>query len=241
MTPTTPAAKWVLVTGAARRIGRAIALHLASEGWDIILHYNRSADDANKVADEIIEMGQQVVLAEIDLAKADLVAKLIPSLVPELGTISGLVNNASLFELDSQDPEGRLHHAINAEAPRLLSQAFYLQTPPDQTGAIVNILDGVPPEKNLGFYNQSKLALHQYTLEAARTFAPRVRVNGVAPGPILPNIRQSEQHFQAQIDATPLKRPITPDDIAHTVRFLLESPAITGEILHVDGGKHLDF
>lgn len=230
---------WVLVTGAARRIGRAIALKLAAEGWDIILHYHHSAEEAEQTAEEITTLGRQVVLAEIDLARTDHVTKLIPSLVAELGPLAALVNNASIFELDTKDPDGSLHMAINAEAPRLLSESFYQQVPEGQTGAIVNILDGVPPEKGLNAYSASKKALAAYTLTSAKNFAPRLRVNGVAPGPIIRNTRQSEQHFQAQIDSTPLKRTIAPEDIAHTVHFLLSASAITGEILHVDGGKHL--
>ena len=228
---------WVIVTGGAKRIGRAIALHLAANGYDIILHYNRSSAEAGDVGEEIIKMGRQAVLAEIDLAKGDLVAKLIPSLTAELGPIAALINNASLFEPDARDPDGQLHMAINAEAPRLLSEAFYAQAP--EGGAIVNILDGMPPESGLDHYNRSKAELKTHTLGMARRFAPKVRVNGIAPGPVLPNSRQSEAHFAAQIASTPLQRQIMPDDIARAVHFLLVSPAITGDILHVDGGRHL--
>jgi NAD(P)-dependent dehydrogenase (short-subunit alcohol dehydrogenase family) len=229
--------QWALVTGSARRIGCAIALDLAAKGWDIIIHYNRSAEDAAKLAEEIAELGQKAVLAEIDLSNLDHVAKLIPSLSSELGALSALVNNASLFEPDHKDPDGHLHKAVNADAPRILSEAFYKQAQPG--AAIVNLLDGMPPEKNLDAYNRSKATLKTDTLEMAKRFAPYVRVNGVAPGPILPNIRQSEQHFQKQVDDTLLKTSITPKDIAGAVHFLLTSPAITGEILHIDGGRHL--
>jgi NAD(P)-dependent dehydrogenase (short-subunit alcohol dehydrogenase family) len=230
---------FVLVTGAARRIGRAIALELATQGWDIVAHYNRSAGEAAELAAAIIALGRQAVLAEIDLAKPAHVAKLIPSLTSELGPLAALVNNASLFETDAADPTGRLHMAVNADAPRLLSEAFYKQIPAGQTGAIVNLLDGAPPEKGMDSYNASKAALYATTRAMAKDFAPRARVNGVAPGAILPNSRQSERHFAAQIAATPLQTRITPEDIARSVAFLLSSPAITGHILPVDGGAHL--
>ena len=230
---------WVLVTGGARRIGRAIALELATQGFDIILHYNKSADEAAAVAEEIEKLDRQVVLAEIDLSRSELVAKLIPSLTAELGVITGLVNNASVFELDQNDPDGRLNMAVNAEAPRILSQSFYTQIHNKQNGAIINMLDGVPPETALTGYNKSKVELKNITLSMARNFAPRVRVNGIAPGPTLPSSRQSAQHFQTQVDATPLRKKVSPADIARAASFLMTSPAITGEILHVDGGQHL--
>lgn len=231
---------WALVTGAAQRIGRAIALDLAANGWDIVLHYNRSADEAEQTAEEISRLNRQVVLAEIDLLRTDHVVKLISSLAAEIGALTALVNNASLFEPDSADPDGHLHKTINADAPRLLSQAFYHQVPADGHGAIVNILDGVPPEKGMKAYNRSKQELEKDTLLLAKNFAPRVCVNGVAPGPVLRNARQSEAHHRNLIDETPLKIAITPEDVAHAVTFLLSSPAITGEILHVNGGRNLN-
>lgn len=235
----TSANKWVLVTGGARRIGRAIALELAAQGFDIILHYNQSADDAAQTAKEIEKLGRQVALAEIDLARSDLVAKLIPSLSSALGPITALVNNASLFELDASDPDGNLHRSINADAPRILSEALFAQLPAGQTGAIVNILDGTPPSPHMNAYGRSKTALKNYTLTSAASMAPRIRVNGIAPGPTLPSARQSEQNFQAQVDATPSKKKADPEDIARAVHSLLTSPSITGDILYVDGGGPL--
>src|SRR5262249_44405297 len=150
---------WGLVTGAARRIGRAIALELAASGWDVVLHYNRSEQEAMSLAEDITALGRRTALGELCLARGHLVAKRIPSLAQEFGALSGLVNNASLFEPDSKDADGHLHMAINAEAPRLLSEAFYQQIPANGTGAIVNLLDGMPPEKGLDGYNKSKIAL----------------------------------------------------------------------------------
>ncbi len=232
--------KWALVTGAARRIGRAIALRLATDGWNIVVHYNQSAEEATKLAEEIMALNRQAVLAEIDLVSAEHVTKLIPSLAAALGPITALINNASLFEPDAKDPNGVLHHAINAEAPRLLSEAFCTQVPDDQDGSIINLLDGMPPEQGFAHYNRSKIELRKAMLEQAKRFAPRVRVNGIAPGPTLPSPRQSAEHFQKLVTATPLKIQTTPDDIARAASFLLNSPAITDEIIHVNGGMNLD-
>ncbi len=135
-----------LVTVAGRCIGRAIAIHLAKAGADIVVHYNRSAEEAAEVAHAIEGMGSQAVLAEIDLARPKFVAQLIPSLAKELGSLAILVNNASLFEPDVKDPGGTLHHAINSEAPRILSDAFYAQVPEGETGVIFSLLDCTPPE-----------------------------------------------------------------------------------------------
>jgi len=214
-------------------------LELAAGGFDIIIHYHRSAAEAERLAEEIIDLDQKAMLAEIDLGNADLVGKLIPSLAAELGPLAALVNNASLFEPDAKDPDGALHGAINATAPHLLSERFYQQVPEGSTGCIVNLLDGMPPEHGFTAYNASKDRLKVDMLNMARRFAPRVRVNGIAPGPILPNSRQSEQHFEAQVAATPLRTRIDPEDIASAAHFLIASPTITGAILPVDGGMHL--
>jgi NAD(P)-dependent dehydrogenase (short-subunit alcohol dehydrogenase family) len=161
-------------------------------------------------------------------------------LTAELGPLTALVNNASLFEPDSKDPDGKLHMAINAEAPHLLSEAFHQHMPVNQAGAIVHLLDGTPPESHLSFYGASKQRLQKDMLDQARRFAPRVRVNGIAPGPILPNSRQSDQHFTAQVESTLLKTRLSPENIASTVGFLLFNPGITGQVIHVDGGLFLN-
>lgn len=228
--------KWALVTGSAKRIGRVIALDLAAAGWNIIVHYHTSQAEAETLADEIQDLGCQACLAEIDLANTKLIENLIPSLAAELGPITLLVNNASLFEPDSLDPTGTRHASINAEAPRLLSEAFYKQ---DQSGLIINLLDSNPAIPYFTAYNASKKTLQTMTRDMALRFAPRVRVNGVALGSILPSSRQSPEHFQKCIEATPLRTQTMPQDVASAVRFLAETTSITGEILHVDGGLHL--
>jgi NAD(P)-dependent dehydrogenase (short-subunit alcohol dehydrogenase family) len=233
--------KWVLVTGAAKRIGRAIALELAASGWNIVVHYNHSRADAEQLATEIHAMGRTACLAEIDLAKEKPVAKLIPSLIVEIGPLTALVNNASLFEPDRFDVDGKRHMAINANAPRILSEAFQRQLPLGHRGVILNLLDSGRPKIDFSKYIASKEYLESMTLEMARHYAPHVRVNGIAPGVILPGPRLSPKQFRQLVASAPLQTRIEPIEIAKAARFLIENPALTGEILHVDGGMHLVF
>jgi NAD(P)-dependent dehydrogenase (short-subunit alcohol dehydrogenase family) len=230
---------WVLITGSAQRIGRVIALEMAEAGWNVVVHYNTSRCEAIKTLKDIEALGRKACLAELDLANLPLVEKLIPALTAELGPLAALVNNASLFMPDSADLDTTLHAAINAEAPRILSEAFRKQSPHHATGVIVNILDADPYAPDFSLYNASKKALRNMTLDMAMRFAPAVRVNGVAPGPILRNRRQSPQHFRKRVQETPLGKPIAPQAVASAVRFLIEQPALTGAIIPVDGGLHL--
>ncbi|MDD4616099.1 MAG: SDR family NAD(P)-dependent oxidoreductase [Alphaproteobacteria bacterium] len=223
-------AKWALVTGASKRIGRVIALELAAHGWDIVIHYRSSETEAKKLAEEIQKLGQQACLAEIDLTNAKMTEKLIPSLVQELGPINVLVNNAALFEPDVADPDGSRHWAVNAEAPRLLSKAFAASLPKGDRGAIVNLLDATPMPEKFSGYARSKKFLADITINMAKSFAPRIRVNGVAPMYVLPGPRQSEEAFR-KMAGTNL---VSPQQVAHAVRRLIETPSATGEIVIVD-------
>ena len=218
---------WVLITGAAKRIGREIALEMAAHGWDIIVHYHRSADEAKRLGEDIQAMGRSACLAEIDLADPRLAANLIPSLAEEIGMIDALVNNAALFDPDDKDPDGARHQAVNADAPRLLAKAFRDHLPRGEKGAIVNLLDSTPPAPNFTAYAKSKAALADLTLNMAKSFAPQVRVNGVAPLYVLPSARQTEEGFLklAQGHLTP------PEDVAAAVRRLIEAKDTTGHIM----------
>jgi NAD(P)-dependent dehydrogenase (short-subunit alcohol dehydrogenase family) len=224
---------WVLVTGAANRIGRTIALSLAAQGWDIIVHYHRSVEAAQSLAEEIHNLGQDAILAEIDLANAQLAAQLIPSLAEEIGMIDAVVNNASLFETDDKDPDGTRHMAVNADAPRLLSKALRDHLPKGERGVVVNILDATlyvaatPP--NFSSYAKSKIFLTDMTRNMAKSFAPQLRVNGVAPGFVLPSPGQSEAGFLKMAGG----KTVTPQQIATAVRQLIETPSATGEIVTV--------
>lgn len=220
---------WALVTGSAKRIGRAIALELAGHGWDIVVHYHRSAAEAKETAEAIQDLGQNACLVELDLVNAAMVGKLIPSLTKELGGLDLLVNNAALFEPDSDDPDGSRHWAVNADAPRLLSKSFRDTLPKNERGVIVNLLDATPPAPNFSAYAKSKDFLKDMTLNMAKSFGPKIRVNGVAPSYVLPSARQTEEAFRKMAG----NKIITPEQVAQAVRRLVETPAATGEIVSV--------
>lgn len=246
ITATISPERWALVTGAAKRIGRAIALELAAAGWNIAVHYNASQKEAQALATEIENMGRKTALAEIDLSNLALTEKLIPSLTEEIGPLTTLVNNASIFEPDAQDPGGSRHRILNYESPKILSESFIAtcaaKTPPASTlpePAIVNLLDSRPEAANFSGYNTSKLALRELTLSMALQAAPHCRINAVAPGTTLPSLRDSAETFSRRAAATPLHAAALPEDIAHAVRFLIETRSITGQIIHVDCGERL--
>ena len=222
---------WALITGSAKRIGRAIALDLAANGWDIIVHYHHSADEARQLAEEINALGQEACLAEIDLSNPRLAEGLIPSLAEEIGMIDALVNNACLFEPDDTDPDGSRHWAINADAPRLLSKAFHAHLPKNERGIIVNLLDATPPAPNFAAYTRSKVFLNDITRNMAKSFAPQARVNGVAPLYVLPSLRQTEEGFRKLAG----DQTATPEQVAAAVRQLIETPTVTGKIVTVGG------
>ncbi len=222
-------AQWALVTGAGKRIGREIALDLAAHGWDIVVHYHRSAKEAEQLANEIQDMGQLACLAEIDLADAASTEKIIPSLTKELGAINALVNNAALFEPDITDPDGSRHWAVNADAPRILGKAFRDCLPKGERGIIINLLDATPMPDNFSAYDKSKKFLSKMTLNMAKSFGPRIRVNGVAPLYVLPSARQSEENFRKLAG----NKIVSPKKVAEAVRQLIETPAATGEIVTV--------
>lgn len=235
--------RWALVTGAARRIGRAIALELAAHGWNIVVHYRASREEARSLAEDIQNLGRKTALAEIDLADLTLAEKLIPSLVKEIGPLAALVNNASIFEPDAHDPGGARHRILNFEASKILSESFVaacaLAPGTQPRPAIVNMLDSCPDKPTFSGYNASKLALRNLTFEMALQAAPHCRVNAVAPGTTLPSSRDSEETFARRAASTPLRTPTRPEDIACAVRFLLETPSVTGQIIGIDCGESL--
>ena len=241
MTP----AKTVLVTGAAKRLGRAIALELAAAGWNIALHYSTSRDDAEKVASDIRAKGVKCAILAADFAIEAETEKLTAQANAELGPLTALINSASLFENDDWRSASRqswdAHMEINLRAPFLLSQHFARQLPKGAKGAIVNIIDQrvLKPTPQFISYSLSKAGLYWLTTTLAQALAPDIRVNAVGPGPTLRNPRQSEADFARQRDATILKHGAEPEDIAQAVRYLLGADAVTGQMLAVDGGQHL--
>jgi NAD(P)-dependent dehydrogenase (short-subunit alcohol dehydrogenase family) len=237
--------KTVLVTGAAKRLGRAIALDLAANGWNVAIHYHGSEDDADTAAQAARAFGVDAAVLKCDLSKEADTATLVERAVKEIGPLTALVNSASLFENDDWQSATRQswddHMETNLRAPMKLSQDFARQLPQDAEGAIVNIIDQrvLKPTPQFLSYSLSKAGLHWLTTTLAQAMGPRIRVNAVGPGPTLRNARQSENDFARQRDATILKRGADPADICAAIRYLLEAPAVTGQMLAVDGGQHL--
>jgi len=237
--------KTALVTGAAKRIGRAIALDLAAHGWAVAVHYHSSATDAAAVVAEIEQRGGRAVALAADLARETEVETLVPRSVATLGPLTCLVNNASLFEMDKVDTATRAswdaHIETNLRAPLVLSQAFARQLPDGESGNIVNMLDQRVWNLTPYFlsYTVAKMGLWTLTRTLALALAPRIRVNGIGPGPTLPSPRQTDEQFRRQSAMMPLQRGTTPEEIAAAVRFILASPAMTGQMIALDGGQHL--
>jgi NAD(P)-dependent dehydrogenase (short-subunit alcohol dehydrogenase family) len=237
--------KNVLVTGAAKRLGRAIVLDLAGAGWNIGLHYHGSADEAEQTAAEIRAKGVKVTLLAADFAREDETAGLIARAVKELGPLTALINSASLFENDDWKSATRqswdVHMETNLRAPFLLSQLFAKQLPKGETGNVINIIDQrvLKPTPQFISYSLSKAGLYWLTTTLAQALGPDIRVNAVGPGPAIRNARQSEADFARQCQATILKRGAEPQDVVAAIRYLLEAPSVTGQMIAADGGQHL--
>lgn len=238
---TSPAA---LVTGGAQRIGRAIALALAHDGYAVVLHANRSRAEAAKLAGEILAKGGSASVVLADLANSEAVRGLIPA-AAAFGPLTLLVNNASQFDEDAIGhlDRARLEHtlAVNLTAPVLLAQDFAAQAPEGADASIVNIVDQrvLKPTPRFFSYTLSKSALSDATVTLAQGLAPHVRVNAVAPGPTLPSPRQTQAEFARQAASVPLKRGPSPEDIAAAVVYLARAKSVSGAIVPVDGGQHI--
>ena len=245
-TPSTPRSV-ALVTGAGTRIGAAIAQALAQAGHAVIIHFNSDASGAARVRDAIIASGGLAAIAQADLTARAQRAGLIAAASAPFGPLTTLINNASLFEPDSvRDLDEALwdrHFAIHAEAPLFLARDFAAQLPAGARGNIVNIIDErvLHPAPAYFSYTLSKAVLWTATRTLAQSLAPAIRVNAVGPGPVLPHSRQDQAAFDAGIAALPLQTHAGPDDIAQAVLMLLNSPAMTGQMLALDGGRHLEF
>jgi NAD(P)-dependent dehydrogenase (short-subunit alcohol dehydrogenase family) len=234
-----------LVTGGARRIGRAISLALARARYDVVVHGRGSAADASELLTEIRGCGVRAAFVSADLARPNERDGLIGHAAAQLGPLTLLVNNASQYEddafgaLDAAQWERQL--AVNLTAPILLAQGFAAQAPAGADTSIVNITDQrvrkrVPRHFS---YSLTKCALDAATFMMAQALAPRVRVNAVAPGPTAPSLRQDPAAFAAQQAALPLGDGPTPEDIAEAVVYLARARRITGETIAVDGGQHI--
>ena len=234
-----------LITGGARRIGRGIALELARAGWDVAIHYGRSEKDAADLSDEIAAMGCRAETLHADLAHEPDVETLIERVSTALGPVTCLVNNASVFENDSAETASReswdRHMEVNLRAPFVLMQSFARLLPEDRTGNIINVLDERVWNLTPHFlsYTLSKSALWTLTQTLALALAPRIRVNAIGPGPTLPSPRQTPEQFERQAGLMPLGRGTSPEEIADAARFILAAPAMTGQMIALDGGQHL--
>ncbi|MFV0492379.1 MAG: SDR family oxidoreductase [Pseudorhodobacter sp.] len=244
-----------LVTGAARRLGRAMALYLGRRGYDVAVHYDRSAEAAQGVVAELQGMGRRAVALQANLLCEDQLAALLPRVVAALDQpATVLVNNASIFEQDTLTSATRQswdrHMGSNLRAPFVLSQAFAAQDLPLETdmagepvaaGLIVNMIDQrvLKPVPGHMTYGIAKAGLWAMTRMAAQALAPRIRVNAIGPGPTLQGSHQSAGQFTAQRAATILKRGANPNDICAALGFFLDSPSVTGQLICTDGGQHL--
>jgi len=234
-----------LVTGAGRRIGHAIAIGLANDGWDIAVHYHRSKHEAETLADEIALRGVNAVAVGCNLEDANAVSDLFPECNRRLGPVACLVNNAALFEYDSiENLETRMwerHINVNLRAPLLLARDFARQLPDALVGCIVNMLDQKVFNLNPDFlsYTVAKIGLEGATRLLALSMAPRVRVCGIAPGITLVSGKQSAEGFERAHRFAPLGRSSDVEDVVNAVRFVVSAKSLTGETIVVDGGQHL--
>lgn len=234
-----------LVTGGAKRLGRAIALRLASGGWDVAIHYHHSQNEAEATAAEIRALGSRATLLQADLGQEEQVETLIPAAQRDLGLVTCLINNASVFEMDKVDTVTReswdRHIETNLRAPFVLSQSMARALPQGESGNIVNMLDQRVWKLTPYFmsYTVAKMGLWTLTRTMALALAPNIRVNAIGPGPTLPSPRQSPEHFAAQSAAMPLGHGATPEEIAETVLYILGASSMTGQMIALDGGEHL--
>jgi NAD(P)-dependent dehydrogenase (short-subunit alcohol dehydrogenase family) len=243
--PATPHRPTALITGAARRIGRAIALALADRGYHIAVHYGTSRADADELVDQLAVRGSRAFAVQADLSRADDVAGLMVRVADALGPPTVLVNCASQFRDDTVTTmtaqTWELHLDTNLRAPVFLAQALAAHLPDGALGHVINIIDQrvLAPSPEFFTYSLSKAGLWAATRTLAQALAPRIRVNAIGPGPVLQSVHQSEADFAAECAATLLKRPVSPDEIAAAVCFLLDAPSVTGQLIALDSGQHL--
>lgn len=236
-----------LVTGASRRIGRTIALALAADGWTVAVHYRSSAREAAETVAEIEANGGKAAAFACDLADAAAVAGLIPEVSRSLGAPMCLVNNASEFRLDTlasmTTATWDLHLDVNLRTPVFLAKAMAEHLGSDQSGNVINIIDQrvwkLTPE--FFSYTISKSGLWTATRTLAQALAPRVRVNAIGPGPVLQSVHQADAEFADECRSTLLKHGAEPAEIAAAIRFILATPSMTGQMIALDGGQHLNF
>lgn len=236
-----------LVTGGARRLGRAIAQDLAQAGWPVAVHYQSSEADARSLVADIEAAGGRAAAVRADLSDVGALPVLIEDCTKALGPVTCLVNNAACFTWDWPDKFDEAgwtqHQDVNLRAPVFLTQAFAKALLGGMEGNVINLIDQKVLALNPHYftYTIAKSALWTATRTFAQALAPQIRVNAIAPGPVLPFEGQSDEDFARECHDTLLKRPVPLDDITATVRFLLATRSITGQMIALDGGRHLNW
>ncbi len=234
-----------LVTGAGRRIGRVLALEAARAGYDVAVHYRTARDEAEAVVAEIVALGRRAVAVPGELADPSIGAALVGAAAEAIGPLTLLVNSASTFEDDRAGSltadSWNLHMDANLRAPVLLAQAFAAALPGGAKGLVVNLVDQrvLKPNPQFFSYSVSKAGLWWVTRTLAQDLAPAIRVNAIGPGPVLASIHQAPGEFEAEAAATPLGGPVDPAELAAAMRYLIDAPSVTGQMIAVDGGQHL--
>lgn len=235
-----------LITGAARRIGAAMARHLAAKGWAVAIHYRDSRREAERAVRRIADAGGRALSLPADLAHVTQVDDLVSKARRELGPVGLLINNAAEFAPDTLETAAgepwERHLDVNARAPLVLMGAFARQLPEDAGGGVVNVLDGwvLAPPASFVSYAVSKAALATLTVSMAKALAPRIRVNALAPGPTLRHPRQSEANFARLVkEGTLLQRATSPEELCLAVDYLVATETVTGQVIKLDGGQHL--
>lgn len=236
-----------LVTGGAKRLGRAVALALAEAGFAVAVHCRASRAEAEETAAAVAAQGVRSCVLGADLADEDAVAALLPEAARQLGPVGVLVNNASTFERDEWNTATReswdTHLLPNLRAPFVLMQHFARALPPDREGVVVNMLDQRVLSLTPHFvsYTVSKAGLWALTQSMALALAPRIRVVGIGPGPTVPSARQTMEQFARQCASVPLRRGSSEAEVARAVLAALSLPSLTGQVLALDGGQHLQW
>jgi len=239
--------KNLLITGAATRVGKAIALHFAEKGWNIALHYFRSSSKAKELKKIIEQNCVKVALIKADLKHPKQVEKIVPLAKKTLGTIDCLINNAALFEKDDisnfTTKSWNDHLNINLLAPTILTKQFAKQASKKTVSSIINIIDQriFNPTPFFMSYTISKSGLQTLTKTMAMRLGPNIKVNAIAPGPTIKSKRQTDRHFRNQVKSTLLKKSVRLEDICDTVEFLTNNNSVTGQIIAVDSGQNLSW
>ena len=235
----------VLITGAARRLGRVLACDFGRRGWAVGLHVHRHEADAETLVCEIEALGGTAHIFAADLNDFGAIERLVPDVTAALGAPACLINNASTFVYDDvtslTSEQWDRQFAVNLKAPVFLAKALAAGLPGSESGVVINILDQRVwrPTPRFLSYSGSKAALWSMTQMLAQGLAPQVRVNAIGPGPMLQSVYQTAEDFRAEFLTTPLRRPTSPDEVAAAVRFILDAPSMTGQMIALDGGQHL--